>query len=613
MSKIKKIVGTIIPDNETPLSAIIRNEAILNTGKKNWLNSASYWFLEAKLHDENREENMVRYCESRGYISLAIFCKRNRKFEQAAQFYESAYKIMSMDPSQIKKAILQLANSYDCKARCAGKQSLFLDASEYSLQASKQFGKLKNTKESIFWKYKSMDYQARDQASYGDFLVASEMVKQAADIAKKVDVNYYYSCLADSEVYMGRYFDKENDFKSVSKHYEKAAELFLKSKLEQPSNRFKGQALQAKAMSLKNDPKVSYSKVADLFFEASTYYAKSLSKLSNEACKICEADSFKYRGLNAKVTGKFSEAIQYFKNALTIYRELLNFSSFENRGFFQDTVMWYQGMIAESKAQELLLKKIQKRLPLNEVITRLAYASAIFAKLEDFKHADIDRYLIGLVMSIDAFHSEDYPKANSLIQEAKSRLPSDFLFSMLSDEINVHWQPLRYALDTIKIFDMYSRKLDTEKGYSFESRIRELLMKIYTRYITIESKSFIPRDEEVGIVFKDRSPIELDGLGTRIQNNQMLILVSEIKKTSKPIGNREVKKFIRKIEFIRKRYTKVAKYQALQKCEIEIKLFISLSGFTSQAIELLERNNVKIMHKDHIREQMRKHQLFPIP
>jgi hypothetical protein len=65
-----------------------------------------------------------------------------------------------------------------------------------------------------------------------------------------------------------------------------------------------------------------------------------------------------------------------------------------------------------------------------------------------------------------------------------------FLHSVLDSEVNVGWEPLRYALAMLESFDKYALRLEKEKGYSFESRARDLLRKMFGQFESIEEKTF---------------------------------------------------------------------------------------------------------------------------
>jgi hypothetical protein len=146
-------------------------------------------------------------------------------------------------------------------------------------------------------------------------------------------------------------------------------------------------------------------------------------------------------------------------------------------------------MRTEAMADEKLIAMVSKKGDLTEVAKLLAYAADLFTRVGDYKHAEIDSSFMIITMAIDAFHKGDVVNANSFLQEAKQRLPKDFVFSILEDKVKAGWEPLRYTLEIMKDFDAYARKIETEKGFSFESRMRELIRKMLPQYPEIESKT----------------------------------------------------------------------------------------------------------------------------
>jgi len=590
------------------LAQTIRERAKNSLNKRDHLAAAAYWQLEAKLHTD---EKIMEYCLSQSYIQLAIFSKRNGFLSEAAEYYEAAYNILSKDPSSTNSAKLQLANSLDCKARVALKEGSFQDAVNFFEQVSQLFRQIGKSREAIFFEAKKLEAQARERENSQEFFSASELFAKASQITEKVAEMRSIKYNAFSLLNKGRYEEEQENFKAAMEYFEQASKLF--QKINDPNEQAwcKGAALECKAYMLKLDPKQPFSEVAKTFHEAAEQYAKTPFK---EWGIPPEADAYKYFGLDAKVRGSFQEAAEYFTKAKTLYLKLLRHAkTSQAKEIYMRSETWCEGIEIATKAEKELLAAIPRKESMGDVLKLLAHAADLLSKSGDDKHAEMVSGLMLFVTSIEAFHNEDIPKANLLVQEARERLPAEFVHSILKDEVNVRWQPLRYALEMLKTFNKYSRRLETEKGYSFESRIRELLRKKYRQYDEIEGKVFTPEDDEIGIVFKDKTPIEIDVIGMRKQGNKYFILVGEIKNLTKLIVPNDIEKFLRKIQFIEKRYERVARLQSMDKPEIEKKLYISASGFMPAAQGMAIRNNVEIMDKDSIRKLFRELHLFPIP
>ena len=595
---------------ERPLIELIRKKAAETIAKKDWLESAAYWQLESSLHEEKRDTQWVDYCRARCYASLAIFCKRNHDLREAAKYYEKAWEVMSKYPESSKNADLQLANALECRARNCISENNFQEASLFYEQASDLFKKINREKESVYCKFRALQSQARQQAFFGEFATASKIIEEAGNIIKPFDEKYYLGAIAESYWFRGDYAYRSNDLSETSRNYREAAELYRKSGQERFYYRNLARAIQIEAIAL-TDSRAPYIEIAEKWRSAAENYSKASSI---ESSMICQADYLKNLGLDAKIKSDWSKAVDCFSQAKIIYRELIySCENPESKRNYMSGELWFDAMIMETNAYKRLLDAIPRQEELAEVARMLAHAADLFTRVGDIKHAEIDSTFIMVTVAIDEFHKGNIPKATSLIYDARSRLPQDFVFSMFEDEIKPEWQPFRYTVEMLKSFDKYTRRIETEKGFSFESRVRELVSKIFSQYTKIEAKVFEPENDEVGIVFKDKSPIEIDAFGILKLENRYNILLAETKNLSEPVGKGEILKFVNKVKFIEVRYGKISRLESLQKPLVIDKLFFSYSGFLNDAESLAEKNGVKIFNKEQIIDLMRKHSLFPIP
>jgi hypothetical protein len=270
-------------------------------------------------------------------------------------------------------------------------------------------------------------------------------------------------------------------------------------------------------------------------------------------------------------------------------------------------------MALACKAEITLMDNIQRKQKMNEVIQLLARASSLFSRAGDVFQAEIVAGFASFAMAIDAFSDGNLPLANDMIKTAGKGLPSGLFHSMTTPQVTSSWQPLAYAVSMINDFDSYRRKLDAEKGFSFEARIRELLSKMYPIYEKIEEISFVPEDDEIGIVFKDATPVEIDALGTRRHDNCLNLLVGEAKNLSRSIPYDEALKFIKKIQFVDRRYAKVASLMSLRKAEIKDRVFVSRTKIDPNAESLLLKNDVRIIEGDSLDELFKRHHMFRLP
>ena len=155
-------------------------------------------------------------------------------------------------------------------------------------------------------------------------------------------------------------------------------------------------------------------------------------------------------------------------------------------------------------------------------------------------------------------------------------------------------------------------KLNQKKD-SFESRMRELIRKMYHDFSNTDSMVFKPEKHEIGMVFMDNTPIEIDAFGTYIREGTMHLLVGEIKNINKLVDTSEMNKFLKKIDFIYQRYSTIARLSSLNKAVITNKILISSSGFDPSIISFSEKNSIEIFNKEAVKELLKKYGQFTIP
>lgn len=574
---------------------------------KDSLAEAGFYLLQANILDDVKKSDS---CLARGYVALAIFCKRSHFFVDASKYYGLASELFAKDSTRTNTARLLLANSLECKAVDFLRKDNFSESSKLFEQAEEIFRSLGKLKEAVYCGAKKLETRASEFEAIEEYKQASDLYLKCAELISNANPKLCQTYQGYSFMCLAKLSKKEEEYENAIKYFTEAAEKFKQTGNTTKEALCKGAALECKAFLLKLDSKKDYSEIAEAFRQAAEHY----EKVHLLPALISKADGTKFLGLNAKTKGARQEAEQLFTKAKSFYYEALyHTSSPRSKELLKSSVLWCEGMATATKAENLLLENIPLKKEMDEVIRLLARASSLLSRSGDIKQAEIVSGIINFAMAIDAFHRGDIPKANGFIEEAKSALPSAFLHSMLKSEVDKGWQPLRYAIAMLESFDAYRRRIDAEKGYSFESRVRDLLRKMYTQYEKIEEKTFIPEDDEVGIVFKDKTPIEIDAIGAHQKENRQLLLVGEIKNLTKPVPFEDASKFLRKINFVEKRYTKIAFLSSMDKPIIEHKIFVSKSLLAPNAKDLLAKNDVIIIEGDSLDAHFKKYHLFRLP
>jgi tetratricopeptide (TPR) repeat protein len=541
---------------------------------------------------------------------LAIYCKQRDFFEEAARYYELASKIFSRDPSNATQARLQLVNGLGCKAIIASKKNNYAEASRLYEQQAKIFIELGKPIEATYCEARKLEAQSREFDAIQDYGKASELLQKASDTIGNTNEKLKLSFHASSVMLIGKLAKKGEQYEKAIEYFQKAAEEFRKASNSIEECMCRGEAYECEAFMLKSDPKRDYGEIAAAFLKGAEYYEKSVISFS----LVCKADAYKYLALKARQEGKREEAERLFTESKSCsYTMFCQADSPRRRSFFRQSVLWCEGMAITCKAEKMLMDNIQRKQKMNEVIQLLARASSLFSIADDVFQVEIVAGLVSFAMAIDAFNDGDLPQANDMVKTAGKNLPSGLFHSMTTPQVTSSWRPLAYAVSMMNDFDSYRRKLDTEKGYSFEARIRELLSKMYSIYETIEEISFVPEDDEIGIVFKDATPIEIDALGTRRHDDCLCLLVGEAKNLSKSVPFDEALKFLKKIQFVDRRYAKVANLMSLSKAEIKDKVFVSRTRLDSNAKNLLLKNSVRIIEADSIDDLFKKHHMYRLP
>lgn len=541
---------------------------------------------------------------------MAIYCKQRDFFEEAARYYELASEVFSRDPSNATQARLQLVNALGCKATIASKKKNYAETSRLYEQQAKTFIELGKPREATYCEARKLEAQSREFDAIQDYGKASELLQKASDTIGNTNEKLKLSFHASSVMSIGKLAKKGEQYEKAIEYFQKAAEEFNKIDNSFEEAMCRGAAYECKAFLLKSDPKKDFGEIATAFLKGAEYYEKSLTSYS----LVCKADGYKFMALKARTEGKREEAERLFTESKSYsYTMLCRANTPRQRDFFRSSVLWCEGMATVTNAERLLMDNIQRKQKMNEVIRLLARASSLLSRSGDNSQAKIVASFANFAMAFDAFHDGNLPLANDLIKNAGKNLPPDLFRSMTTPQVTSSWQPLAYALSIISDVDLYRRKLEAEKGYSFEARIRELLSKMYPIYETIEEISIVPEDDEIGIVFKDATPIEIDALGTRRHDDCLCLLVGEAKNLSKSVPFDEALKFLKKIQFVDRRYAKVANLMSLSKAEIKDKLFVSRTQLDSNAKSLLLKNGVCIIEADSIDGLFKKHHMYRLP
>ncbi len=114
----------------------------------------------------------------------------------------------------------------------------------------------------------------------------------------------------------------------------------------------------------------------------------------------------------------------------------------------------------------------------------------------------------------------------------------------------------------------------------------------------MERKVFKPKPDEVGIVFEDDTPIDIDVLAYRTVRNRKYLLIAECKdRPRRKVSISDLELLLRKSEFVKKKYSRIAEELGEHKPVIEEIWFITTGDFTDDAKNFAKENNIKLINK----------------
>jgi len=570
------------------------------------LKEAGLACLKAHFADNERVRDKL-YSEA--WIGLAVFCKRNRLVSRAKEFYQKAYEVLRKYPELGNSAMRQLANFLDCDRRIRLEKGDYQGAIQSCSEQESIWDKLGMPRQKAYCQCMKLEIQSYAAEQMGNYLRSSELWLQCSNLASTFYRERAVSHSAMSAEMEGRHFERLGDDVEASKCFERASSQYAKINDHHRANATLGMSHQFRAMGYKADATHSFEEIASEF-----WLAKEKYELAGfvEAAKVCEGDYHKYKGLYARQNGNYDEAIKHFQDGCLIEAQIAQLFPMRASRHLA-SAKWFDGTILETEVERDILTLIPKRHSLDQCIGKLRRAGNSFSNIGAEQCARIDYCLSIILMAVDHFHAGRISESNRVLSGAKHELPPDFSFVLFEDQVSDGWQPLRYTVSIIEEFNRYSRKIETEKGFSFESRVREILRREYCSYDDIESRSFSPEDDEVGIVFPDKTPIEIDALGIRQAQTKMRLLVGEIRNQNEPVDFSALVRLRKKAEFLKVRYSKIARLQSLSGAEVETLLFVSRSGFALGEAGKTQPIDVLLIDKHEIDKMMKKHGLRAMP
>ena len=309
-------------------------------------------------------------------------------------------------------------------------------------------------------------------------------------------------------------------------------------------------------------------------------------------------DLYRFKGFKLKLEDKIEDAIEYLKKSKENYEKA---ASKDARHFI--SAKYVEALILETEASKLVKEgkysnAAEKYELACNAFSNLDLESSIICK----KYAEFFKYisegeLDEAIKIVNEYFPSNYNKpVKEVIAIVNSIAPS----------IRKRTQ------------ELIEEAIQTDKGPSFEARVRELVMKfdgrkingreysiyppneiILYRYNKVENRIITPKQDEIGIVYDGKTPIEIDVLGRREELGRDKLLIAECKnRPMNKIAVKDVELLLNKAKLVLKRFTKISEYEEKWNPEIDYIFFVvgSSEDFPENVKEYARKRGVYLLN-----------------
>ena len=522
--------------------------------------------------------------------------KDKRKLEEAADKFKDAAYIWQK--SQNKRNYLWCMANYHFHQGMAFLKSKKYEEANSQFESSKElFEKRGVTKQVIVceaYMYEAKAHMERINHNFGEsaklFFKACELITSISVRSRRYYEYEAYISLGFGEMRNGNYSEAKNYFRLA----QAIAEILGDHQIV---NWAKAHECECEYYTAKDEGDIK--QIIEALNKVVGGYAKTKDRT---ALFVSEGDLAKYRGLWLKIKKKFNAAAKCFYDAEFWYSQALK-SDPKHADRHRFSVRYASALVTGTKADIDLINYNFDSASMNYV-----EASGKFAGCHDEKSAIIYKNLSQLSQSL----------ASGNVNQALSVLKK------LSRKFKLPPKPpsVKEFISVIgPIISDYTSKMvkeiiELDKGPSFEARVRELIQLFddrevngkqigvlppikklkLNRYEKVERKIFKPKPDEIGVVFKDNTPVEIDILAERKEGNRKFLLVAECQHSpSRVIKTHELNLLVKKAALVEIRYKKLAELQEEYEPKIEHKLFITTGNFSNSAVEFAQVNDIKLI------------------
>lgn len=523
-----------------------------------------------------------------------------------------------------RNALRCQANYYSSLARDEALENKYDEAINDYKKAIRHYNNIDDKKSSIWCEVKIDLIKANIMTNIYEFLEASNIKFDASEKLINVGIKneakhieaHAWSDLATHKKRNNNYDESISDFKKASELYSQINNyaphhwceanisecLYLKSKF--------GGSIKTIIKHLKNAIN-SFEKGNDII-----------------AVNILSGDLNKYEGLYLKSSGNLKEAYIKFNLSYDYYTEAYKKLIGKKSSILQqDSVRYAQALIKNTAAD------IEFIINVNLTLATKYYkqASELFKISNDYKSVEYCDNLYYLSNALNNALKGNYEESivswnrvSNIYGEIVTKpFPKDFNRHKMIDLLSTLTK-----LIVKRAEEEITELIESDKGPSFESRIRELISQFDGReyndfngevfnlgknhiitlhkYNDIKEININPNDDEIGIVFKDKTPVNIDIFGKRIIKNRSYLIIGECKnRPNYKIKIDDVKLLNKKSKFIKFRYDKIERLEGRHKPIIEKTWYFSTGSFTEKAKLYSVKENIILINKNGINKLLK--------
>lgn len=489
--------------------------------------------------------------------------------------------------------------------------------------AKTYFEKIKENKSIKFCEAWFCSIEGRILKNRKDFQEGGQKYFEASNIYKGVSISRRaLICEAHGWLCVGLHNKDNYNYEDAILNFQASANLFDSLKMVKQKFWSEAQISECQYFLAKLDG--NYDHIIENLHKAIDNFEKTGDE---KAILLCKADLARYIGIKYKIGGKLDEAYQSFIKSKEFYVELSKLDPTLTQYLL--SINYLDALVGSTEADiDLVSRLTQNNFDLSLTAKKYGNAERSFFQAGDSRSGLFCRRFRLFCTALNKVNEGKFDEARKMLK----RLTFPIAIQRSLKSINLP----QLITPIINVISKYTKEIiELDKGHSFEARIRELIRlfdnrtikdktgKIFGeprdtpiilhKYESVKREIFKVINDEVGIVFPNKTPIEIDILAERMVGNRKYLLVGECKNRPNRMATKsDIKLLHKKSKFVLYRYEKIAKLNNLYKPLIDYVYYISIGGFDKWAKIEAEKRRIKTIDKDSLNILLKLFKEFPI-